>query len=273
MNKYMKFIILIIQGMVVGTGAILPGVSGGVLCIAFGIYEPMMRLFSSPIKAFKEYKKIFIPFIIGWVLGFVLIAGFVDWIFSLYPTYSLLLFSGLISGAIPELMKKSEEAKDASWSPYVNALFITYILFMLMNSKLSVSIEPNALWYIFCGAIWGLSIVIPGLSSSSLLILLGLYEPMTKAIAGLDIMTILCLLLGLGISIALSARLVNVLLKKHYSIFSRTITGIMAASTLMIIPKSFEGVADVLLSLILFVAGFLIARYMDKSKAKVEENI
>ena len=61
----------VIQGAIVGVGAILPGVSGGVLCVAFGIYEPMMALLTNPVKSFKNYYKMFIPFLIGWVLGFI----------------------------------------------------------------------------------------------------------------------------------------------------------------------------------------------------------
>ena len=64
-NAVLTSIMHAIQGAVVGVGAILPGVSGGVLCVAFGIYEPMMAMLTHPVKSFKKYYKLFIPFIIG----------------------------------------------------------------------------------------------------------------------------------------------------------------------------------------------------------------
>lgn len=54
-SKYLHWLILLLQGAIIGTGAILPGVSGGVLCVAFGIYEPMMTLFEHPVHSLKKY--------------------------------------------------------------------------------------------------------------------------------------------------------------------------------------------------------------------------
>ena len=62
-----RHIIHAVQGAIVGAGAILPGISGGVLCVSFGIYQPMMALLSHPVKSFKKYYSLFIPFLIGWI--------------------------------------------------------------------------------------------------------------------------------------------------------------------------------------------------------------
>ena len=72
MNK--KTLLHIIQGAAVGIGAILPSVSGGLLCVAFGIYEALMELYTAPIKAIKKNWKMFVPFGLGWVIGFVFLA-------------------------------------------------------------------------------------------------------------------------------------------------------------------------------------------------------
>ena len=103
-----KNILYVIQGAIIGVGAILPGISGGVLCVAFGIYEPLMAIFSHPRKALKEHYKMFIPFLIGWVAGFVLLANVVEFLFSASSAVALMLFLGLICGTLPELFKKSE---------------------------------------------------------------------------------------------------------------------------------------------------------------------
>lgn len=105
-----KSLVYAMQGAIVGIGAILPGVSGGVLSVAFGIYEPMMELLTHPKKSFGKYYKMFIPFIIGWMIGFIFLAKSVQLLFDFSPEIALMLFFGLICGTIPELFKTSEKA-------------------------------------------------------------------------------------------------------------------------------------------------------------------
>ena len=268
-NAVLKSLLLAIQGAIVGTGAILPGVSGGVLCVAFGIYEPMMALLSHPGKSFKVYYRMFIPFLIGWVLGFTLLANVVEAMFNASATVALMLFFGLICGTLPELIKDSERS-DAkmSWTPFVLTLALAYFLFNLLERSAAAQVETSALSFVFCGLVWGLSLIIPGLSSSSVLLYMGLYEPMTAGIAALDFGVILPLLLGLAITVISLARVVNSLYEKHYALVSRLILGFVIASTLKIVPSSFESVGALVLSLVCFAVGFAVARGMDCAKEK-----
>ena len=270
-----KNLILVIQGAIVGTGAILPGISGGVLCVAFGIYEPMMALFSHPKKAFKKYYKMFIPFLIGWLLVFTLLAKVVEVLFSTSSSVALMLFFGLICGTLPELIKVSEKSDSKmSWTPVVLSLAIFYFIFCMLDKweigTMSISVRS----YIICGFVWGLSMIIPGLSSSSLLIYMGLYEPMTAGIASLNFSVIFPLLLGLLITILLLARIVNLLYEKHYAIVSRIILGIVIASSLKIVPVNFDGPISFFISCVCFIIGFVVVRYMDfvRDKQKKREN-
>lgn len=269
-----KNLLLLIQGAIIGTGAILPGISGGVLCVAFGIYEPMMALFSHPKKAFKTYYKMFIPFLIGWVLGFTLLANVVESLFAASSSIALMLFFGLICGTLPELIKDSENSDSKiSWSPLVLSLAFAYFVFCMLDKGGINTINVSTWSYVICGAVWGLSMIIPGLSSSSLLIYMGLYEPMTAGIASLDFSVILPLLGGLLISVLSLARLVNSLYEKHYAIVSRVILGIVIASSLKIVPTNFENPISFIISIICFVVGFAVVRYMDnlRNKQKTKE--
>ncbi len=267
-----RFLILCIQGAIIGTGAILPGVSGGVLCVAFGIYEPMMALLSHPIKSFRQYYKMFIPIVIGGALGFVLLAKAVELLFETSAPLALMLFAGLIFGTVPSLTKKSEQADPKqSWTPFVLALAGGFLLLYLLGGKTVGNIQPNALWYVFCGLIWGLSMVIPGLSSSSLLIFMGLYQPMTAGIAAVDFGVILPLVGGLAITVLLTARLINSLFEKRYALVSRIVLGIMVASTLLILPSSFSSIPVLLGGIACFAAGFAVARFMDIAREKQEK--
>ena len=268
-NRILRSLILAVQGAIVGTGAILPGISGGVLLVAFGIYEPMMALISHPTKSFKTYYKMFIPFLIGWLLGFTLLANAVEAMFNASASVALMLFFGLICGTIPQLMKDSEESDHKqSWSLFVITLALAYFLFTILEQGMTGTVEVNAFSFVICGLVWGLSLIIPGLSYSSVLLYMGLYEPMTAGIAALDFGVILPLLLGLLITVLSLARFVNSLFEKHYAVVSRFILGFVVASSLKIVPTSFEGTGALVLSLACFGVGFAVARYMDCARNK-----
>ena len=272
-NWLFKNLILAVQGAIVGTGAILPGVSGGVLLVAFGIYEPMMALISHPTKSFKTYYKMFIPFLIGWLLGFTLLAKAVEVMFAASASVALMLFFGLICGTIPELIKESEKSDSKqSWTLFVVTLALAYFLFTILEGGVTGAVQVNTMSFVICGLVWGLSLIIPGLSSSSVLLYMGLYEPMTAGIAALDFGVILPLLLGLLITVLALARFVNALYEKHYAIVSLFILGFVVASSLKIVPTQFEGAGSLALSLACFGVGFAIARGMDCARNKQQND-
>ena len=261
----------VIQGAVVGAGAILPGVSGGVLCVTFGIYQPMMALFSHPIKSFKTYYALFIPFLMGWVAGFLLLARVVEALFKVSSVLAIALFVGLIAGTLPGLFrdagKKGTDRK--SWTGFVLSLLVLFAFLSYLDTASITAIAATGWWYFFCGIVWGLSLVIPGLSSSSILIFMGLYQSMTSGIASLDFQVILPLLAGLALTVILTARLVNNLFEKRYSIMSHTILGIVIASTLLIIPTTFSGIGELGFMVLSFGAGYVISWLLDRYGSKV----
>lgn len=270
-NVIFKSIMYAIQGAIVGVGAILPGVSGGVLLVAFGIYEPMMALFTQPIKTIKSNYKLFVPFIIGWLLGFILLAKVVELFFAFSPTIALMLFFGLICGTIPELFKSSEKSDPSkSWTPFVISLAFAFVLFQILGSGDSATIAPTFASYVLSGFVWGLSLIIPGLSSSSVLLYLGLYEPLTAGIGALNFSIILPFLIGIVATVLLLARLVTMLFNKHYAIISRIILGFVIASSLKILPETFGDTLTLIISIACFIVGFIIARAMDLAQNKQE---
>ncbi|MHB1152485.1 MAG: DUF368 domain-containing protein [Eubacteriales bacterium] len=267
------WLLRVIQGAIVGGGAILPGISGGVLCVTFGIYRPMMALLAHPIRSFRLYYKLFIPFLVGWTAGFLMLARVIELLFETSSALAVSLFIGLIAGTLPSLLKDAGEDKtDGSTTGFAVSLFIVFTVLSVLKTGVSINTEPNAWWYFFCGAVWGLSLVVPGMSSSSILLFMGLYQPMTAGIAALHLGVILPLLAGIAVTAALLARLVNYLFESHHSVASYTILGIIIASTLLIVPTEFNGVNDVILSFVLFAVGFAGAAGMDKYGEHLNNN-
>ncbi len=262
----LQSLLYVLQGAIVGVGAILPGISGGVLCVVFGVYEPMMELLSHPFKCFKKHCKIFIPFAIGWALGFILLAKAVEFVFGLCQPAALMLFFGLICGTLPEMLVAKEEENantSKSWMPFIISLSFAYLLFHLLEVGVHATLAPSFVSFLFCGVLWGLSTIVPGMTSSTVLIELGLYEPLTAGIGSLQLSVLIPFLIGILATIFLLARLVNMLYKKHNLLMCRVILGFVIASSLKIIPTNFQSTSVLIVSLVCFVTGFAAVRAMD----------
>ena len=230
-------------GVLIGAGAILPGgfrrgAGGGVrhLPSLYGGADP------SP-EAIPKYWRWFLPIGLGCAIGFLGFAKGIAAAIDVSSTVTTWLFIGLIVGTVPSLFRETgkEGRSIGSWvSMAVCAGAIFFSLFYV-GKVICVTVEPNFWWYNFCGALWGMSLVIPGLTSSSVMMALGLYQPMLEGLARLDFLVLSACLPGMVLTILLLARLVSWFFRKHYSIAFHGIFGIVLASTLVIIPTSYVG--------------------------------
>lgn len=266
------WLLRVLQGAIIGVGAILPGISGGVLCVIFGIYQPMMALLAHPIRTFKVYFKLLLPVIIGGIFGFIGLARLVELMFQASFTLAVWFFIGLIAGTLPSLLKEAgkEGRGRSSWLAFILGTIGTFAVLFLIKNGVSLDIQPNIGWFFVCGLLWGISFVVPGMSSSSVLIFLGLYAPMASGIADLSLTVILPLMAGALFIIFGSARFINHLFEKHYSVAFHTIIGFVIASTLIIAPIQFKDTGDLLLGAGCLILGIIIAGVMDKLSRKTE---
>ncbi|MDO4572293.1 MAG: DUF368 domain-containing protein [Clostridia bacterium] len=262
-------ILLIISGILIGGGAILPGISGGVLCVIFGIYRPMMELLSHPKRALPKYWRMFIFVGVGWLLGFLLFAKVVDVLFTINDTLAVWLFIGLIIGTIPSLWKEAggQGRTRGGYIACALAFVIVFCLLLWIQLGPDAAVTPNWAWYIFCGVLWGVSLIVPGMSSSSILISLGLYQPWAAGVAALDIPIIAFWLIGLVATILALARLVNHLFEKHFAVAFHAVVGVVLASTLVIIPVQYAGIREILLSAACFAVGAVAAWLLSRLDA------
>ena len=200
------FLVRMLQGMLIGLGAVLPGISGGVLCVIFGIYRPVMELLSNPRKYFFTHIRKLLPVILGGAVGFLGVANILSFFLEKYPDPSVCLFVGLIAGMLPSLMRES------------------------------VSLVPNVGWYVFCGVCLALSVIVPGMSFSTLLMPLGLYTPFVDGLGHLNLSIMIPSGIGAVVTVICFAKMIDALLEKFYSYVFHAIVGIVVAATVMIIP-------------------------------------
>ena len=255
----LRLVLRVLQGMLIGVGAVLPGISGGVLCVVFGIYKPVMELLSSPIKKFKTHVPRLLPVIAGAALGFLGVAKILAFFLDRYPDQSVCLFVGLIGGMLPSLFREAGEQgrSQGSWIS-MGAAFCVVLALLLGLNLLSVTILPSFGWYLFCGFCMALSIIAPGMSFSTLLMPLDLGVLVPAGIGA--VVTILCL-----------AKAIDALFTRFYSCAFHAIIGIVIAATLVIIPfESFTAsVGGAVANVICLVVGVIAALALDKFNQSV----
>ena len=270
----LQFLFRIIQGALIGLGAVLPGISGGVLGVIFGIYKPIMELLSNPFKNFKTHVPKLIPVFIGGVIGFLGVANILAFFLNKYPDPSVCLFIGLISGMLPSLFREAGEQGRTKGSWISLVVCMVFIFALLIGLKMtSIEVAPNFLWYLFCGFCLALSVIAPGMSFSTLLMPLGLYTPFVDGIGHFDMSVLIPGGVGALVTVILFAKAINALFDNYYSIAFHGILGIVIAATVMIIPmESFLAAGSAIVNIICIVVGVICALALDKfnSRVKVE---
>ncbi len=270
----MQFIFRIVQGALIGLGAVLPGISGGVLGVIFGIYKPIMELLSNPFKNFRTHVPKLIPVFIGGIIGFLGVANILSFFLNKYPDPSVCLFIGLIGGMLPSLFREAGE-QGRSKGSYISLIVCMCVIFALLIGlqMFSVEVVPNFFWYLFCGFCLALSVIAPGMSFSTLLMPLGLYTPFVDGIGHFDFNILIPGGIGALVTVILLAKAINALFDNYYSIAFHGIVGIVIAATVMIIPvNSFLSAGSAVVNIICIVVGVIIALALDKfnSGVKVE---
>lgn len=266
----------LIQGIIVGGGAILPGVSGGVLCAAFGLYMPLMQLLAHPLRELRRNWRMWLFVFLGVGIGFVGLAFGVSMLLEKSSNIAMCLFAGLVFGTLPALFREARSgAPDSKSAKYSKAKYIAMAVSFVVSSVVFCSIKlaqqtadfdiaPNIWWYGFCGILWGMSFIVPGMTSSSILMLLGLYAPMTEGIYSLDLGVILPMAVGVLVIVLTLSRLVNRIFAYFFTEAYFAVIGVVVASTIAIIPASYPSAQNALLCLLYALLGIAVSYIADK---------
>ena len=233
-----SWIARVIKGIVIALGFILPGISGGVLAAILGIYERMINFLAHPFKDFKNNVLYFIPVAIGMLLGIGLFSYPIEYLLENYQVYVLWSFAGAIIGTVPSLLKESTRESDRDkidlvwfWTTFILSGVGLYALNFVVGS-LSASFAS----FILAGALLALGVLVPGLSPSNLLLILGLYAPMLTGFKTFDLFgTFLPIGIGAGVTLIIFSKLMDHALNNYHSRVYHFIIGIVLSSTLLIL--------------------------------------
>lgn len=237
-----SWIARMLKGMIITLGFILPGVSGGVLAAILGIYERMIRFLAHIKDNFVENVLYFTPVAIGMVLGIAAFSYPVNLLLDNYKVIVLWGFAGAIIGTIPSLIKESVKESDRDRADTVT-FWLSFILsgiFLYSLNGMVGTLPANFLSFVLAGALIALGILIPGLSPSNLLLILGLYTPMLTGFKRLDLFgTFLPIGIGGALALILFSKAMDYILKHYHSRVYHFIIGIVLSSTLLIVlPQS-----------------------------------
>ena len=265
-----------LKGVVIALGFILPGVSGGVLEAILGIYERMLRFMAHLTKNFKENLLFFLPVGIGGIVGIGLLSKPLEWLLQNYQIVVLWGFAGAIIGTLPALAKEStlkskRTMGDLFW--FFGTMIIGFLFLYFMGDILG-TIPANFLGFVLAGGLIALGVLVPGLSPSNLLLVLGLYDPMLKGFKGFDILGVfLPIAIGGLLVMLLFSKLMEWLLEHYHSKVYHFILGIVIASTVLIVlppVADYSGFTwlTAVSGVILFVLGYWLGAWMSKLEEK-----
>ncbi len=275
-----------LKGMVIGIANIIPGVSGGTMMVSMGIYDKLIHCITHLFSDWKENLKFLIPIFVGAGAALVGLSFIIEPAFEYFPLQTNCLFIGLIVGGVPAIWNNLKET-DGKVHIKIGHI-IPFILFFAMVVGLALIGEAEgaaadlslSVWSIMklfgVGVIASATMVIPGVSGSMILLLLGYYNPiietintLIKSLIAFDIAGIMycCGIMipaGLGIVIGIFAiaKLIEIILAKFPKYAYWGILGLIVASPFAILLVGEVGtitVASVLVSVVTFVAGFFVA--------------
>ena len=187
------FIINLVKGFFIGIAFIIPGLSGGTLAIYLGVYQPLLHAISNIFKDFKKHFLFLLPIGIGIVFSIVLFAKLLGLFLNLNSFITLLFFIGLLLGGLKQLTKQIQE-KPQKWSFYLAFVAFSIVLgLFLMEQFSSLDTNPttlipmsigNTFLLIFLGALTATTMIVPGVSGSALLMVLGFYTAIVTNVMG-----------------------------------------------------------------------------------------
>ncbi|EMB74812.1 DUF368 domain-containing protein [Streptococcus mutans] len=271
----------LIKGVIIALGFILPGVSGGVLASILGLYERIISFLAHLSKDFVKNVLFFIPVGIGGILGIALFSAPLEYLLEHYQVPVLWAFTGTIVGTLPSLFSESTQKSrrdNKDWIWLLGTFIISGLLLFFLNDLIG-TIPANFVSFILAGALIALGVLVPGLSPSNLLLIMGLYAPMLTGFKNLDLVGVfLPIAIGGATTMLLFSKAMDYALNHYHSRVYHFILGLVISSTLLIIipnPRNTESISyagssftTFLMAALLFIAGIALGAWMSKLEEK-----
>lgn len=262
----MEVISNIIKGALIGGANVIPGVSGGTMAVLMGIYD---KIIYSVTGIFKDFKKSFIFLVqlgIGAILGIGIFIFIIPHLMEVAPLPTNFFFMGLVLGAGPMIYKKAKETniKTTNYIWFIIALVVVVVM-GIMREPSTAGATPSMFMYFISGFIAAATMILPGVSGSFMLLLLGMYKPVLEGIKAFDMGVILPVGFGIVAGFVIMTKLIETMFKKYPQTAYCIILGLVIGSVVGIyneIPGGFVFNMSGIIAIVTFIIGLAISLFM-----------
>ncbi|MCI6885349.1 DUF368 domain-containing protein [bacterium] len=287
----MNWLNQILRGIVIGVANIIPGVSGGTMMVSMGIYDLLIHSITHLFKEFKKSVLTLLPYLIGMGLGILVLSYVLSALLNPvtgYPLPTYTAFIGLILGGLSPLLHKVDKKKVNGLCIALFVLFFALIVVMAIPGSIENAqrLDIDLLQVVILvavGVIASGTMIIPGVSGSMMLMLLGYYTPVINAVKGLipalssgngaaianSLLTLLPFALGVVLGIFGVAKLIEWLMARYPNPTYCSVLGLVLASPVGILLKNRNALGNVnaliiIISVVTFALGFVSAMLLAK---------
>ncbi|MBN1777307.1 MAG: DUF368 domain-containing protein [Clostridiales bacterium] len=285
-----NFIKATVKGVIIGIANVIPGVSGGTMMVSMGVYDTIIGCITGLLKHFVKSLKTLLPYILGALIGIVALASVLTYLFDNYPLPTATAFIGLILGGLAPLLKRVDMKKANAGALLLFLVFLALIVFLAIINPTESGVAKDFTWLraavlLGAGIIASATMIIPGVSGSMMLMLMGYYRTVIDAVTHLKdaifggdwalaaepLKILLPFAVGIVIGIYAVAKLIEWLLRRRPVYTYSAILGLVVASPVAVLLRcDMSGVTPVivLISLVTFIAGFVFAAWMARLSSR-----
>jgi putative membrane protein len=279
-NKLKEDIKIVSKGFVIGSSMSVPGVSGSTMAILLGIYDKLISSVSNFLKDIKVNFLFLLKICIGAGVGICSLSFLIKWLLEKFPLPVSVFFLGAVIGGIPALYKKTKGSsfKISSAIYFLIGLAVVIAIGFIPEGSIDISIGSGITHYLMLlvtGIIIALALVLPGISTSHMLLVLGMYDAMLAAITNIDVVYIGILGIATLIGVFLITKPLEWVMKSFPHQTYWMIIGFVIGSTVEIfqdkilpaIPESAEPlwwVGSIVISVIALFLGILAIKFLSR---------
>lgn len=254
------------RGLLIGVCDLFPGVSGGTVAFILGIYERLLAAITGVFsKDWKKHIGFLLPLAIGMGSALLIFSRLINYLLEKHNEPTQFFFLGLIIGILPFITKQVQMKKNFKFQHYTLVLIVGAALATLAfvnprdTTVITTLTTSNALGLFLSGWAGSMAMLLPGISGSFVLLLLGKYETATKALQHFNIPIMLVIGLGVIIGFVVSSKIIKILLERLRFVTFSVIIGLILGSVFVIYPGFPEDGTYFMMCLLTLFIGLLVA--------------
>ncbi len=269
MNHVRNFFV----GIILGVANIIPGVSGGTMAVVFGVYDRLIGAITLNLKRLWKELPFLLPLGAGLLVGIVGFSRLVTWLFSAWPAQTNFFFLGIILGSVPFIYGRAKGSgfTAGSWAAAGLGMAAMVLMYLLDSGEeaaaASVRATPGLMLYLGAmGFVAAVTMIIPGISGSFVLLILGAYGMILQAVSDMNLVLLMPVAAGVIAGLLLGAQLVRFLLSRFHGLTYGAILGLVIGSLLPVFPGIPSGFAAVAGSLLAAAAGTAVSWFFSRTE-------